>query len=573
MVTQTKKEELSKSRERGSNCKMKTIMNKLENFVDKKKILSFVSQLYHGRSVIGIDIGASSVKVAQMTRAHGQRTLTKTSVVEIDKKPSQSKDNNIFSLEPGTLQALQKALDGIEHRYARVIVVVNGHDIVSRRMIVPSMPQQELLEAIRWELKDSLPFPVEEAIIDFKILGDVTEHGLRKLNLIAAASPRKTIEEYLSFFSKAGLKVTKLIPMSIALQNLIPRLVSDETVATIEMGRLNSELHIFQNNQLVFCRNLPITGEGITQSLMGALMSQQGKIQLTWEEAQQIKHKEGLPSLKDSGRAVGKITTTQVVSLIRPLAEQLAHELQRSFDFYHESSPQCRINRILLLGGAAQLKGLAEFLKDHLGIEVQPAETLKSIEGISRKEEGQLAYLNLAIGAAMETEEEMNLLPDDLKQTLKGKMTKMSLKVTALAFAAILILTFIGMRLQTASYEQKMKIFKNEESLVVPLLTKFQKNILLNQAMGHTPRWYEVFKELSHLVPENVYLTDMEADHSQVKLTGVVIEGKQPTEETISQLMLALEKSLFRNVRLVSTEKNLGDDKSANFQILCEADE
>jgi len=120
------------------------------------------SKLGYKGSVIGIDMGATSVKLAQVVNVAGKLILMKTAAAEILIK---SNDRRSAKLE-----ALRKVFNGIDTKKAKLICVVNCPKTCTRIIAVPPMPKQELFEAVRWEAKNYVSFPVEEANLDFNVL-------------------------------------------------------------------------------------------------------------------------------------------------------------------------------------------------------------------------------------------------------------------------------------------------------------------------------------------------------------------------------------------------------------------
>jgi len=553
-------------------------------------------------SIIGLDIGTTSVKLVQIMMLDGEWTLVKTALVEIE--PDNDSDSRALA-GPAALAALKKAFAGIDTRGARIVCGVNCPKTCVRKIIVPRMPKGELAEAVLWEAKNRIPFSLDDAAFDYELSGEIVDKGVKKFNMTLAASPKATIDGLLSYFistgrksaaafTPLGVRIASIVPVSFALQKLIEknRIEPNKTIAVVDLGASAAELNIFKDARLDFSRKIPLGGADITQSLTGALVSAQGRVELGLAEAEKIKRKIGIPQRgSDPGQEAqiieGKIAASQILSLLRPVVEQLANEIERSFDFYREEAHGGMIDQIILLGGGGRLKGLEAFLEEEIGIKVAVGDPLKEIkvlpeasaEGTPLDKYGSHRF-GAALGAALsETkgfdiipEKGINLLPAELKEETRRFIERVSLKAVATALLMSLLLFYIGLQIQSSAYDRKIKALELEYRTLVPKLQDVQKKMLASQILKGRPYWEDVLKEISNVIPSNIYLTHLSMEDDIVNLKGVLSEGGQTAESSLSDFMLTLEKGIFKNVRLITIQQ-LGDDAlRSNFEIECRID-
>ncbi|MCK5178045.1 MAG: pilus assembly protein PilM, partial [Candidatus Omnitrophica bacterium] len=370
-----------------------------------KDLLSKVEdQLGRERFVIGIDVGTSSVKVVQMADVDGKMTVIKSALVDIGGVPGSQEE---------ALASLKTALIGIETKGAKVVAIVNCPQTCARKIVAPHMPKKELSQAVKWEAKNAILFSIDEALIDFEILGEVSEKNIRKYVVAVAAAPKDTVDRLVALFSKVGIEISALIPISLSLQNwLVYSKRKEDILAIVEMGASVTELNIYREGQLAFSRKLPVAGVDITKAMTSTLMSSQGKVELSVGEAEKIKKEQGIPTGEETELVDGKILPSQILSLVRPCVEQLAGEIERSFDFFREESHGGKVDKIILFGGGANLKGLVESLKRELEIDIEIGDSLKDIpvlpKAVTDKEGAGLRF-DLAIGAILNKGDKINL--------------------------------------------------------------------------------------------------------------------------------------------------------------------
>ena len=317
-----------------------------------------------GRSVIGIDISYASVSVAQTAIYRGKPTLIKTAVRSID-----ISDEN--QRAAAAIAALKSVLADFNTRRAEIVCVLFGRQAMVENMVLPVMPPGDLVDAIRLEVLNSQHFAIKNPVVDFKVLGRVMDKGVEKMNVMVAAAAKSSVDDLLSHFisqrekplsggeagmadeSPLGLNVSAIIPLALAMENIIKKskLRMEETIAVLEMGTIGTELNFYRNSRLEFSRQITVTGSDLTRSLTRAMFTNAGKIELTLEEAEQIKRDHGLPSPDDDFIINGKISAPQILALLRPRLEQFVGEISRSFDFYRDKMRVGTVDRLIVFGG------------------------------------------------------------------------------------------------------------------------------------------------------------------------------------------------------------------------------
>lgn len=522
-------------------------------------------RLGRNRSLIGIDVGTSSVKVIQMENVDGQLTVVKSAFVDI---------GGVSGSQEEALASLKTALIGIDTKGAKVVAIVNCPQTCTRKIIAPHMPKKELTQAVRWEAKNAIPFSIDEALMDFEILGEVTDKNNRKLVVAVAAAPKETVNKLLALFFKSDVEISALIPVSLSLQNLITasKGQDQEIVAVVEMGASVTELNIYREGQMAFSRKLPVAGDDITKAMTSTLMSSQGKVELSVEEAEKIKKECGIPTGEAAEPVDGKILPSQILSLVRPCVEQLAGEIERSFDFYREESHGGRVGKIILYGGGANLKGLAEALKSELEVDVEIGNALEHIEAlpkavVARADAG--SRFDLALGAALNKGDKINLLPIELKEKTKRLIENVSLKGIAVGVVVSLLLFYAGMHVQLHGHNKKRAALKLEQRTLQPQLDALRKKISISGILKDKPYWEDALKEMSHLVPAEIYLTYLKAEGNTLRLKGDILNSDEGAQAVLSGFMLALEEGIFENVSLVTTQKRPENTSISTFEITC----
>ena len=496
---------------------------------------------------IGLDIGTSSVKMALVKNG------TPSGPVETGMKelPLFTTADNY---KKSAASALGELFRGVNIARSDFILTVNCDKTYLKRVKAPYMPRNELKDAIKLEAKGYFPFAVDDAELDFEILGDVVDKGAHKYDLLVAISPKTTIRNGLEALQKFGITPKAVIPASYGLFRFASSLPSNREGVRcfVDIGSANTELIILKDGLIVFYRKLPAAGRDLTKAMTGVLISDKGKVQLSMEEAERIKKSVGLPSTDDTTLIENKITPSYALSLIRPLVENLAGEIGRCFDYYREESGDSQVRSLALSGGGACLKNLSAFLKEELGVEVSAC--------------GDKGRFGVVTGAALAGAGGINLLPPEIKEEKKIFIKRSGMEVAGVSILLISAFLYIGLKIQLANFDKRIAAAKYELSALVPQMARAEARILAYKALKDEPQWEDIFKELSHLLPDSVHIERMRMDNNVLTINGVV--ASETGEETLADLINVLEKGIFNNVKLVES-KNLEGGTGILFEIKC----
>lgn len=525
--------------------------------------------------IIGLDIGSSSIKLVQFARRADGLYLINASLEEIprakDRPPSEDKSPN----EEEILPPLARLLKKVSVKDSRVIVGINCPRTAVRRITAPYMPMEELGECIKLDAKSYFHFPVDKSVLGFEIIGVVEDKDVKKYEVLVAVSPEDTVGKYLSILDRAGVKAASLIPVSYALQRLVAATSSreEELKCFVDIGITHTELVISRGKNFAFSRNIPVAGGDFTKAMTMILASERGTTKLSLEEAEKIKREVGIPAEGEIRLVDDKISTTQILSMLRMPLEHLVNEIERCLDYYREENAGARINSIALSGRGAFLKVLSNFLSQELGVEVKFANPLAGLnveEGVEDYIDkiGHPSQFAVAIGLALSGGGGINLLPSEIKKT---KRTFKRAAAQVLAVLAVLIAAFIyiGMSIQLTNFNMKASVAKMELASLRSQLKEFDAQRFVSEVLRDEPYWEDLFRELSNIVPASIVLTELGFQDKIISIKGIITSTE--TERLLTNFILTLEKGIFKNVKLIQT-KELKGKIASEFELTCRVD-
>jgi type IV pilus assembly protein PilM len=360
---------------------------------------------------VGLDIGTDHVRVAQVrsggggyqVSGYGGIALPMGSVVEGEIVDTEAVSRSIRDL---WRQAGVKGKD--------VAIGVSNQKVVVRLIDLPSMEKAELQNAIQYQAQDYVPIPVEDAILDFQIIGDyMTPQDEHMMEVLLVAASRDMIQTAVDVVESAGLKLGSIDVTTFAIvrslmddvQPVLPEEGEEsEATAVIHISSGITNIAVVEKGVPRFTRVSSLGGSEFTQSIANVL-------NVTFDEAESLKIQVGLPTLDmEAEQQMGGVepeTYQAAQEALEREANKFIAEVRRSLDYYLTQTAQVRtIRRILLTGSGAQLANLAGYLEKGLQAEVSLADPLAlgrvtASSGVSGALEADRMGCAPAIGLAM----------------------------------------------------------------------------------------------------------------------------------------------------------------------------
>ncbi|MDY6863944.1 MAG: type IV pilus assembly protein PilM [Thermodesulfobacteriota bacterium] len=531
-------------------------------------------ELLKGNTIsIGLDIGSHSVKLVEVKKTSKEIFFTNCAVKDL---PLESKgEKSSVSLIAGTVKELFKENN---IRPGKATLVVSGPQTAVRYISVPLMPKHELKEAVKWQAKKHIPFPIDTAVVDFQLAGEIIEEGTKKFGIIVAAAERNLIENQLTVMKEAGLKPLGISTIPHALRQSIQRIpgTGKGLIALIDIGASKTSMSILKDNNLKFTREIATAGNAFTRAILEAATLE--GVDLVFEGAEDIKKEYGIPG-DDDNLDKGNLPLQKISFMMRPVLERLLNDINRSFEFYkNQYKEEEKIDRIFISGGGSELKGLKEYIADKLGIKVEFLTPFKD----------KMSVFTIASGLAIGKAGDISLLPEEYKHSARILLQKYSPAVLACLVFFLLCGLYIKMNAVCNGYKKELSLKKARlaglQSANIRLIQLEENRKWLNHVQALIPKTAdkhpplgEILQEISHIVPKNTTLTCLsfqtKEKGKELTLKGITFGGNAEIIDSILEITEGLEMSpFFSNIRLIFSEKNNEYNKQgADFEVVCRA--
>lgn len=349
----------------------------------------------------GLDISDNSLKIAKLKKKGGFLSLA--SFGEFPIKPGIIEAGEIKN-EDALVSVIKESLAKVKGEKLRTkyaVVSLPEEEAFMRVIQMPNMAEEELKSAVQFEAENHIPLPISEVYLDFQVVQPLQNH-LDHLDVLIAALPRKIVDPYVSCLKKAGL-----IPLALEIESqaiaraTIKNEVSPVPVLLADLGATSTRLGIYSGYALRLAFSIPVSSRKFTEALVSNL-------KITFDEAEKIKIKYGLEKPKktkleektgDNEFEKTIIMDEKNFEALVPVLTDLVEQIKKYIDFYqthtsHEHlAPGTKgVEKVLLCGGGANLKGLVDFLSLQLKIPVELANPWVNILPKPLKEVPELSF-------------------------------------------------------------------------------------------------------------------------------------------------------------------------------------
>jgi len=315
---------------------------------------------------IGIDLGSTSLKLAQLSETQSVYDLVAAGSAEL---PPECQDN--FNVR---LHFCEKAIRDIVRingfRGRQAVLSVPADATFVHHVKVPKRPPDQIHQTLLGELAGKLPFPASEAEIRHVVAGDIPGNDQPRLEVIVVAVPRATVQAQLAMARRAKLDVVGINVESCAIVDCFGRVLrraSDQNrpVLFIDLGHASTQVVLSHGRQIVFARNVSVAGRTLDAAVAEALG-------IPPAEAHQIRRQLDAEDPADP-------RVSELYMCMSQAIDQLIDELSQCLLYYEAVFRSQSIERVIFLGGQAMNRRLCQTIAQRLNLPAQIGDPLVRI--------------------------------------------------------------------------------------------------------------------------------------------------------------------------------------------------
>ncbi|PJE58477.1 MAG: hypothetical protein COU81_00560 [Candidatus Portnoybacteria bacterium CG10_big_fil_rev_8_21_14_0_10_36_7] len=324
-------------------------------------------------SYLGIDIGTSSIKVVELVNFKGRPRLVTYGFIE--RKPGEIK--SLIDDPTGTANIINEICAKSRTTSKKVIAALPNFSVFTSILNLPNLPKKELASAVSWEAKKIIPMPLEDIILDWKIIEELEDGDGRKvsdyqdsygenqqnkptpkifsksqknLKILLTGASRSLVKKYVDTFNVSGLTLLSLETENFA---LIRSLVGNDksVIMLVDLGASTSSIAIIEKGIPVLSRSIEMGGTMITRAISNSL-------NVNFDRAEQFKQDLSLGS---------ESSDNSLPQTVEKSFSPILNEMKYTLNVYQEQNKK-KVEKIILTGGSALLGNLSGYLSKVLNI-------------------------------------------------------------------------------------------------------------------------------------------------------------------------------------------------------------
>jgi type IV pilus assembly protein PilM len=359
------------------------------------------------KSFLAVDFGAGSLKLAEfvINESGGLR------LVQYGLRPLGAEGAQEATREAAILKALQDTLAEKGVKAKGVNVCAPGFHVFSKFVKLPPVDSSKVTQIIQYEAQQNVPFPLEEVVWDYQILGS-TPGG--ELEVLLVAIKADIVEGLFRVTESTGLRLNLTDVSPAALCNSFRYNYGDleDCTMLLDIGAKTSNLLFFEKGK-VFSRSINLGANSITQDFAN-------ESKLKFDKAEQIKIEEGFVSLGGAYEEPENPHQAAISKIARQFMTRLHIQVNQTMQFYRGQQGGSAPVRLFLSGGASVMPYTAQFFAEKLNVPVEYFNPLRNVQldpSLNLEELARVAHsLGEVVGLGLRNlahcPVELNLMPE-----------------------------------------------------------------------------------------------------------------------------------------------------------------
>ncbi len=520
------------------------------------------------QTILGVDIGSFSIKVAQIRRSFKSFELVKFFERQIQY-------NDLLTPEEATSAAITALIEDNNLGWDQIIVGLPGQFVSSRLIELPFANKKKIDQTIEFEMENYIPFDVSEVVADYHIV----KAGKDSSKVLVFYAPKSQFVKTLNLLEKASIDPKVVCVEGVELVNLVNLgMVPPEGVyAMLDIGHKKTTITICKGKSLYFTRTIMIGGWHITDAIAK-------KLGVSYDEAEKLKIEMGQISdiIPDGLDSLSK----NVFEAINHVVDSIVLHLRQTFFSYQDDAGDV-VSGIYLSGGTSRLPGLDRYLSIKLKQNVAFLDCLEFHFSRLTASDVHLQLIPQALALGLRGVAPAGLPDVNFRKgefAYKGDVKQLGggLRRAGIAIVLVVALAIVYFTVNYLSLSKKLAELNREiSSLVVQAIPdanpkkisnsnaalnfiKSKKNetgerlAKLSAALGNSS--LNILKEISSSFPSRdeikVDIEDFNYQQGKIKLSG-----RTTSFEAVDKLKSSLERnSKFKNVATGNVRKGVKDE-------------
>ncbi|TWP07646.1 type IV pilus assembly protein PilM [TM7 phylum sp. oral taxon 351] len=306
--------------------------------------------LLHGvGDFFALDIGTNSIRMIQLSgNTEKGWTLDKFAYVPVDQKITKD-DSETGKRKLGEIILGAREQAGIKTK--NIAIGLPARKTYTAIIEVPNAPQRELTQTVKYEADQYVPMSVDEAKIDFAVLG-ISPNDAKKAEILLSSTDNAYAESVMESVEQLGLNVIAQEPEPIAMVRALAPVGVQDARMIIDLGETSTDLVVMYQGSPRLVRSIP-------GGLLSFVRTVENSLKVRDDQARQFILKFGLAQDKLEGK---------VFEALKSTLEGFAMEMTKSVRFFQNRYIGAQVGGIVLSGFSGIIPFMAEYIEMQTGV-------------------------------------------------------------------------------------------------------------------------------------------------------------------------------------------------------------
>jgi type IV pilus assembly protein PilM len=321
--------------------------------------MSLASFFKKKEGLTAIDIGATSIKVAEFAFGDDEPTLVSLGFHELSEEIF---EGGVIAKPEMVAESLSTLVEQNSLGLRRVVTAAAAPNVFTKRIVMPKGAPKTFGASVRFEAANFIPHKLDAVSLDYFVLGELPRN---QVEVLVVAAKNDFVQSYLSCLGLAGLDTAIVDVDFFALGNTFERSHSEDlsrNVAIVNVGARYTAVSLFSAGKCVYTGDVPVGGNTFTEAIMK-------EKQLNKKAAEVMKR-----SLKDPERYA------EIAHVLESKLEYVVGELNRQLGlFWNAAGAGQGIEKVYVTGGGSLIPGFIEELEARTQVTCLPLQPLQGL--------------------------------------------------------------------------------------------------------------------------------------------------------------------------------------------------
>ncbi len=305
--------------------------------------------------MVGLELDYGELRAVEMRRTKNSLQMINWARAPL---PPETLDEGLILQPQAVGEILERFWLDKGFKSRDVVVGLSNKDVIIRFAEFPRVPQEKLRTMIRYQARDLLPISLDDAVMDFSVIGPAPALGEQghMQEILLVATKRAIINNYLEALTTARLEPLDINVISLALQQLISPERGEGVVTRLNLANDSS-------NMLVTAAGIP----RLARRLVSRLQDMAVRLDCPLQDV-----------VARCGAAPGETFPDAFIDW----GEALMGEIRSSINYYQSQQGAVPVEKLILSGRGAFIAGFARQMEEAFAIPVVPANPLQFLEKV-----------------------------------------------------------------------------------------------------------------------------------------------------------------------------------------------